>query len=257
MIAALCGVGLCCDVVLCESAGIYIGEVMTHRDRGRKVQVMVRFQNGRAMQGQPAVAPANFLTVVIDGEVVCSEVEGLNWWHIEELGLDIDLMSVDSGVGLFENWAPGLSYMPVVRDLMAQSWRPRRVFEWGPGRSSIFFASQFGRAEIHGVEHHPAWFAKCETLMAKFPTVKISHQLISLSPAQNGHYVTAPLWLGGKFDLMFIDGRMRPDCVEVARHCVSPDGVVLLHDAHRPSYQDAIARWPHSEIIHNTAVLRL
>ena len=58
MIAALCGVGLCCDVVLCESAGIYIGEVMTHRDRGRKVQVMVRLHQLQASRSRRAPVPS-------------------------------------------------------------------------------------------------------------------------------------------------------------------------------------------------------
>ena len=48
-----------------------------------------------------------------------------------------------------------------------------------------------------------------------------------------------------EFDLIFIDGRFRRRCLLAARDSLAPKGVVILHDAQRPHYHDALSAYPH------------
>jgi hypothetical protein len=63
----------------------------------------------------------------------------------------------------------------------------------------------------------------------------------------------------GKFDLAFVDGRRRVECVLAARLAVRAGGVIILHDWKRWNYQVLIRSVPDLEILEeadNTVVLR-
>src|SRR5439155_2494579 len=53
-------------------------------------------------------------------------------------------------------------------------------------------------------------------------------------------YVSAPL--EGRFDVVLVDGRARTSCLKRVHHdnLLAPGGVLFLHDAHRPSQQEAL-----------------
>ncbi|MCB1061284.1 MAG: class I SAM-dependent methyltransferase [Verrucomicrobiae bacterium] len=164
----------------------------------------------------------------------------------------------------FRNYAFGLSYLPVVwhRLLLGQgsSPPPRRILEWGPGRSTIAFAELFPEAEIDGVEHDPRWFAHCQALEAAFPDgrVRMHHRRLAIAPGRAEAYVTWPLYQASpetKYDLIFIDGRLRADCAAVARLILAEGGTVLIHDAHRDVYQPVFGLYPAGEVVYNTGVL--
>jgi predicted O-methyltransferase YrrM len=56
-------------------------------------------------------------------------------------------------------------------------------------------------------------------------------------------YATWPLRRDGfQPDLVFVDGRRRVDCVTVALDVLAMDGLIVLHDAHRPNYQAGLKR---------------
>lgn len=157
---------------------------------------------------------------------------------------------------LFHNSPAGLTYEPVLRRIAAERPDVRRIFEWGPGSSTLLLHELFPEAEIHGIEHDPSWFAKCRRIMEVIPQVHIGFQCIQIRPQLNGAYVTAPLYLD-KFDLMFVDGRLRRECLGVAQFCLNDGGLVVLHDARRPAYQPAFKFYEPTTIEHDTAVLRL
>lgn len=156
--------------------------------------------------------------------------------------------------GLFRNCEAGLTYRDTLLD-MRHLAKVRRIFEWGPGASTVFLHELFPKAEIYGVEHDAAWMKRCERLMQIIPQVHITHERID-SPQRNGCYVTAPLYLGGEFDLMFVDGRLRRDCLGVAQFCLSKTGFVVLHDANRSAYHPAFRFYKQSKIKDDTIVLR-
>jgi len=156
---------------------------------------------------------------------------------------------------LFRNYAFGLSYMPVVLDLFERQ-APRNILEWGPGRSSIFFAELFPDSQISGVEHNERWFDHCQKLSNFFPNVEIVCRKLAIAPAQAEGYVSFPLFNERKYDLIFVDGRLRADCVAMAGLVLGEGGVVLLHDAHRKNYPPCFELFEDVEIRCNTAILR-
>jgi predicted O-methyltransferase YrrM len=156
---------------------------------------------------------------------------------------------------LFPNSAAGMSYSSTLRAIAAESPNIKRIFEWGPGRSTIILHELFPSAEIHGIEHDPSWYPRCERLMGAIPKVRIAFQRIEIQPQIAGAYVTAPLYLD-KFDLMFVDGRFRRECLGVAQFCLNDGGLVVLHDARRKAYHPAFQFYHPSEIVDDTIVLR-
>jgi hypothetical protein len=45
------------------------------------------------------------------------------------------------------------------------------------------------------------------------------------------------------YDLIFIDGREREKCLMVAQGKLKPNGIVIIHDAERESYQEWIKQY--------------
>ncbi|MCB1078994.1 MAG: hypothetical protein KDM64_14325, partial [Verrucomicrobiae bacterium] len=154
------------------------------------------------------------------------------------------------------NYAFGLSYMAVVRDLYRDAPAPDRILEWGPGRSTLFFAESFPGVTIDGVEHHEQWFERCQLVAEAFPGVAMHLRRLAIAPGRAEGYVTWPLYGGDRYDLIFIDGRLRCDCAAVAALVLAPGGTVLIHDAHRANYRPAYRLFRSRRIVCDTAILR-
>ncbi|MCP5551067.1 MAG: hypothetical protein H7A53_09260 [Akkermansiaceae bacterium] len=213
----------------------------------------------------------------------------------------------------FRNSPFGLSYLPVVWDRWfaggidsARPPRPapRRILEWGPGRSTLFFAELFPEARIDGVEHDPRWFAHCRALEAAFSEpggrVRMHLRRLAIAPGRAEGYVTWPLvqpshdrassgtgrdasprrprgavagdvpgtpadgWVSRpdsdpfpKYDLIFIDGRLRVDCAAVARLVLAEGGTILLHDAHRENYRVIPCFFRQAEVVFNSGIFEV
>lgn len=167
-------------------------------------------------------------------------------------------VQVDRRGGLkasFANSPFGLSYLPVLRRFLEAHPAPR-ILEWGPGRSTIMMAEWSPSARILGIEHDPGWHRRCLDIAERFPNVEVVLQRVSLRPGESGCYATFPFHRADRYDLVFVDGRLRCDCLAVARRVVSPEGVVLLHDAHRANYRPGTALFSSCETVAGTAVLR-
>lgn len=167
-------------------------------------------------------------------------------------------VQVDRRGGLkasFANSPFGLSYLPVLRRFLEAHPAPR-ILEWGPGRSTIMMAEWSPSARILGIEHDPGWHRRCLGIAERFPNVEVVLQRVSLRPGESGCYATFPFHRADRYDLVFVDGRLRCDCLAVARRVVSPEGVVLLHDAHRANYRPGTALFSSCETVAGTAVLR-
>ncbi len=54
---------------------------------------------------------------------------------------------------------------------------------------------------------------------------------------QGPSYSSYPLYLGMRFDVVFIDGRRRMECALSATQCLAEGGIVILHDWKRSRYQ--------------------
>jgi hypothetical protein len=110
-----------------------------------------------------------------------------------------------------------------------EATKPKTVFEYGPGTSTSIMAIYPSVELIDSVEHNVAWYQKYRWQMPD--NVKIVYQPnMELYPETPGRV--------DKYDLIFVDGREREKCLYVAKARLNPDGVVILHDAERPNYQE-------------------
>lgn len=112
-----------------------------------------------------------------------------------------------------------------------ETLNPKTVFEYGPGTSTAIMALYPSVEFIDSVEHNLAWYNKYKWEMPE--NVKISYQPnLELYPETPGRIE--------KYDLIFVDGREREKCLYVAPTRLNDEGVVILHDAERPNYQEAM-----------------
>ena len=136
--------------------------------------------------------------------------------------------------------------------------RSDRVFEYGSGGSTLFLHDRVG--ELISVEHAPDWYRIVESLlMLKYSerhSVLLREPQIG-TPDPDGRvaqdfrdYIgVIDQYEDEYFDLVIVDGRARPECVSHGVPKVKPGGFLLLDDADRPQYQNAIKRldgWTHS-----------
>jgi hypothetical protein len=141
---------------------------------------------------------------------------------------------------------PWFSYTCI--DFLRGFVRPgMRVFEWGGGGSTVFFAS--AGCLVTTCESHEGWAEKIRERIAGLGPDVASRLELRVVPAESGdpalvrRYVESYLQ-GGPWDIVVIDGLeeayvSRMDCVKiVADHPerIAPGGIVLLDDSWRERY---------------------
>jgi hypothetical protein len=137
-----------------------------------------------------------------------------------------------------------------------QHIRPRRCLEWGSGHSTLFFPRFMAAAGTWlSVEHDGAWSGRIRSL-CRDPRVSVAHVppdcIPWTGPRNDGTYEEFRRYVDyprdrGPFDFVLVDGRARPDCVGVAKGLLAPEGVVVLHDAHREIYRGTGREYPYQE----------
>jgi Methyltransferase domain len=140
-----------------------------------------------------------------------------------------------------------------------------RVFEWGSGGSTLFFAQR--AKELIAIENDAAW---AEKVRAACPRATIEHIPQDDTPSATDFDPTDPAaffsnsalhrgatfrryaeriaaFPDAHFDLVVVDGRARPSCIAQAMPKLKPGGWLLLDNAERPWYARARAlldAWP-------------
>lgn len=155
-----------------------------------------------------------------------------------------------------------------------------RVFEWGPGASTIYyskFLNSIGRRfEWYAIDNSRKWFRRVEERITRSRLTDQVHIYCSEFPAfwempeyspDNPvppqsysssasvlKYVNFPKELAGRFDVIILDGRYRRRCLLVAAEVLAPRGIVILHDAHRTHYHSSLSVYSHVQFL-ETGVL--
>ncbi|MEO3779171.1 hypothetical protein ABGB16_20460 [Micromonospora sp. B11E3] len=122
---------------------------------------------------------------------------------------------------------PWLSY-PAVRWLEAVLHPAARVFEYGSGSSTSWFARPGRVGEIVSVEHDAAWYAR----LPQPANGEIRHVPCAdgwWDGSEDSPYVRA-IANGAPWDVVVIDGSSRTVCARVAPKYLSPSGLVVLDD---------------------------
>lgn len=108
-----------------------------------------------------------------------------------------------------------------------------RVFEYGSGASTMFFAERC--KEVISIEYDREWYDKISRELDNFKNAMIRYYEL------NDDYPRAIGDFGNdKFDLIIIDGRKRVKSAIAAFDKLSDSGVLLLDDSFRGFYSDAI-----------------
>lgn len=118
---------------------------------------------------------------------------------------------------------------PAIEFLRSLDLHDKRVFEFGCGNSSIFWAGLV--RELVAVESDPEWAGIVRNFGLR--------NLTLIEEPDRDRYTTSLERAGGEFDIVVIDGRFRQACVAPACRVVKRDGMIIFDNA--DWYPDACA----------------
>jgi hypothetical protein len=112
---------------------------------------------------------------------------------------------------------------PAIEYLETLDFSGCRVFEYGSGNSSLFWAAR--ARTVTSVEDNPQWHAQVQRGAG-------SNQVVMLRPGKND-YVAAIASDGAPYDVVVIDGNHRLECTRAAMEHVTPGGLIVLDNSDR------------------------
>jgi len=167
----------------------------------------------------------------------------------------------DSASGPLASALPWLTF-DAIAFLAGQVGGHMRVFEYGSGGSTLFFAARAAR--VVSVEHDRLWSERVQSTLVERGCTNCELRLIEpaeaaslydADPADPDAYASSDEAYGGQsflgyassidqypdhsFDVVLVDGRSRPSCVKHAAPKVTPGGFLVLDNAERPVYARA------------------
>ena len=140
----------------------------------------------------------------------------------------------------------GDSFIPLLAKWMFIVY-PHRILEWGPGKSTRLMARLRPDAEIITYEHDYNWFKVAKQTLAPFKNVDLRLR------EKDKDYSHPDV--KGKFDLIFVDGRERVECMKFAKDHLAKYGALLLHDCERPRYEEGVKLFRICEELEGTLCL--
>jgi predicted O-methyltransferase YrrM len=138
---------------------------------------------------------------------------------------------------------------------VCKSIKPKEVLEWGPGHSTKVILANAPDVKILTIEHQEKYYKKVMSEFGDHPNVEVVCRTLSMKGGHSTGYINYPIFRlqeeGAdlkKYDLIFVDGRSRFDCIIAAKLMLKEGGIVLLHDAHRGNYLPAVKSFPHHKV---------
>lgn len=152
------------------------------------------------------------------------------------------LRSLEAGRPVDKGGAPipWLNY--AVIDFIGEKINPQmRIFEWGAGYSSLWFASK--AKEVISVEDNVEWYQEVSK--------NLPHNLNVLSMPAQADYVGAISNQSGLFDVIVIDGSSRNDCARACIDKLSLNGFVIFDNS------DSVEFDPSMELFNKLGFFRI
>lgn len=109
-------------------------------------------------------------------------------------------------------------------------FQPKRVLEFGTGKSTDTFATYPSVLRLCSVEHDKEYYEIAKTRL---------YQNVSIKLEQNIDTYAFYKGTEKKYDLIFVDGRNRVRCIKESKSVLEDSGLVMLHDAEREIYKAA------------------
>lgn len=126
---------------------------------------------------------------------------------------------------------PWITY-PAIEFLSRRLPASIRVFEYGCGNSTLWWANR--ATSVVSIEHDAGWYSKM--LPALPPNCSLSH--IPLDT--NGHYAGAISAYRNTFEIVFVDGRDRVNCLARSPEALTQNGIIILDNSDRINYRPGI-----------------
>lgn len=133
-------------------------------------------------------------------------------------------------------------YTPNTTHFLHQHLQPgMNIFEWGAGRSTLFFARY--PVNVVSIEHDASWHRKISQALPGQGNIDLKLVPPDQSPTTFQTYVNAiNAYPDNYFDIVAVDGRKRGACLLAALPKVKPGGLALLDDSQRERYQSEMAK---------------
>jgi precorrin-6B methylase 2 len=122
--------------------------------------------------------------------------------------------------------------IPTIELLKEKDLSQLFVFEYGAGNSTIWFSKRVKK--VVSIEHDKEWFAFVQK-MIDAKNSKVYFKELSYG----GDYARSILDYN-EVDIALVDGRDRVNCAKNSVTQLSSKGVIILDDAQRENYQEAI-----------------
>ncbi len=145
----------------------------------------------------------------------------IDMWR-EEFAIE---RSIDEKVCLDRdgNPIPWYTY-PAIEYLSQFDYRDKKIFEYGCGYSSLFWAQR--AKQVISIEDNLSWFEKWQKQFNE-PNLEIRWR-------DDGEiYENAVFEDGNKYDVIIIDGKRRAQCAEAATKALNKGGMIILDDSDR------------------------
>lgn len=101
------------------------------------------------------------------------------------------------------------------------------IFEFGSGYSTLFFAPKV--SSVTSCEHDRNWY---QDMLKKIQSN------CSLIYAEHEAYERSITTTAKKYDIIFVDGIRRNECIKTALPFLTEKGVIILDDSERPEYNE-------------------
>lgn len=155
-----------------------------------------------------------------------------------------------------QNFTPFMSFVEIQAIILCLKAvkKPLHALEWGSGNSTIFFSPYLPlNSHWFAIEHNKEWSERVLDMISEAGKIEISlKQILPSGIYREGiddgdfssfkNYILYPTTLGIIFDVIFVDGRARVECMKLGWKILSENGVMILHDAEREEYTEGIPK---------------
>lgn len=125
-----------------------------------------------------------------------------------------------------------------------------RIFEYGSGKSTLWFGQN--AREVVSVDRIPHCYETCTRELEELDIQNVEYILKEDTDGEPniGGYSKLIHEYGGQFDLVFVDGHFRKECME---ECYTKaKQAIFIDNTDNPAYQEAyniMKSWPNGEVI--------
>lgn len=171
-------------------------------------------------------------SLISEPKVLSSLISLRAWGYLLDLGW---FNSFKSGnpVDKANNPIPWFTY-PAVEFLTERLNNTMKVFEFGSGNSTLFFAERAN--QIISVEHNKDWYNK---ISKQSPA---NSKIIYAKADHSNEYLDVLKMSNQKFNIIIVDGIYRNECLIESISYLSENGVIILDDSERLEYSEGINR---------------